>query len=70
LTQEMRRAFSTTGSDLIKVKELMERQQGPHETFSDYVSDMHNLNFKPKHKVAEDESVGMFNECSFFIFVA
>jgi len=48
----------------------MERQQGPHETFSDYVSDMHNLNFKPKHKVAEDESVGMFNECSFFIFVA
>jgi len=43
LTQEMRRAFSTTGSDLMKVKELMERKQGPHETFSGYVSDMHNL---------------------------
>jgi len=35
LTQETRRAFSTTGSDLMKVKELMERKQGPHETFSD-----------------------------------
>jgi len=30
LTQEMRRAFSTTGSDLMKVKELMERKQGTH----------------------------------------
>jgi len=28
LTQEMRRAFSTTGSDLMKVKEFMERKQG------------------------------------------
>jgi len=35
LTQEMRRGFSTTGSDHMKVKELMERKQGPHETFSD-----------------------------------
>jgi len=30
----------------MKVKELMERQQGPRETFSDYVSDMHKFNFK------------------------
>jgi len=37
LTQKMRRAFSTTGSDLMKVKELMERKQG------------HNLHFKLKH---------------------
>jgi len=35
LTQEMRRLFSTTGSGLMKVKELMERKQGPRETFSD-----------------------------------
>jgi len=53
----MRRAFSTTGSDLMKVKELMERKQRQHETFSDYVSDMHNLNFKLKHKIDEDEFV-------------
>jgi len=38
----------------MKVKELMERKQGPHESFSDYVSDMHNLHFKLKHKIAED----------------
>jgi len=35
LTQEMERAFSTTGSDLMEVKELMERKQGQHETFRD-----------------------------------
>jgi len=34
----MRRAFSTTGSDFMKVIELIERKQGPHETFGDYVS--------------------------------
>jgi len=62
LTQEMRRAFSTTGSDLMKVKELMERKQGPHETFSDYVSDMHNLHFKLKHKIAEDEFVELLKD--------
>jgi len=55
LTQEMRRAFSTTGSDLMKVKELMERKQGTHETFSDYVFDMDNLHFKLKHKTTEDK---------------
>jgi len=55
LTQEMERAFSTTGSDLMKVKELMERKQGQHKTFSDYVSDMHNLHFKLKQKINEDE---------------
>jgi len=33
----------------------MECKQGPHETFSDYVSDMHNFHFKLKHKIAEDE---------------
>jgi len=57
LTQEMRRAFYTTGNDLVKAKELMERKQGPHETFIDYVSDMHNLHFKLKHKIPEDEFV-------------
>jgi len=62
LTQEMRRAFSTTGSDLMKVKELMERKQGQHETFSDYVSDMHNLHFKLKHKIAEDEFVELLKD--------
>jgi len=55
LTQGMGRTFFTTGSDLMKVKELMERNQGQHETFSDYVSDMHNLHFKLKHKNAEHE---------------
>jgi len=48
LTQEMRRAFSTTGSGLMKVKELRERKQGPHETFRDYVSDMHNCRISLK----------------------
>jgi len=57
LTQEIRRAFFTTGKDLMKVKELMERKQGPHETLSDYVSDMHNLLFKLKQKIAEHEFV-------------
>jgi len=47
--QEMERAFSTTGNDLMKVKELVERKQGPHKTFSDYVSEMLNLHFKQKH---------------------
>jgi len=41
----------------MKVKELMERKKGPHETFSDYVSDIHNLHFKFKLKIAEDEFV-------------
>jgi len=62
LTQEMRRAFPTTGSDLMKVKELMERKQGPHETFSDYVSDMHNLHFKLKHKIAGNEFVELLKD--------
>jgi len=62
LTQEMRRAFSTTGSDLMKVKELMERKQGPHETFSDYVSDMNNMHFKFKHKINEDEFVELLKD--------
>jgi len=62
LTQEMERAFSTTGSDLMKVKELMERKQGQHETFSDYVSDMHNLHFKLKHKIDEDEFVELLKD--------
>jgi len=51
LAQEMERAIPTTGNVLIKVKELMERKQGPHEIFSNYVSDMHNLHFKLKHKI-------------------
>jgi len=50
LTQEMERAFSTTESGLMKVEELMERKQGQHETFSDYVSYMNNVHFKLKHK--------------------
>jgi len=62
LTQEMERAFSTTGSDLMKVKELMERKQGQHETFSDYVSDMHNLHFKLKHKIGDDEFVELLKD--------
>jgi len=55
----MRRAFSTTGRDL---KELKECKQGPHETFSDYVSDMHNLHFKLNHKIAEDEFVELLKD--------
>jgi len=39
----MKRPFSTTGSDLIKVKELMEHKKGLHETL------------KLKHKIEEDE---------------
>jgi len=39
----------------MKVKELMERKQGTHETFSDYVFDMDNLHFKLKHKTTEDK---------------
>jgi len=62
LTQEMRFPFSTTGSDLMKVKELMERKQGPHETFSDYVSDMNNMHFKFKHKINEDEFVELLKD--------
>jgi len=42
----------------MKVKELMECKQGPHETLSGYVSDMHNLHFKLKHEIAEDEFDG------------
>jgi len=41
LTYVMKRAISTTESDLMKVKEIMD---------SDYVFDMHNLHFKLKHK--------------------
>jgi len=62
LTQEMRRAFFTTGKDLMKVKELMERKQGPHETLSDYVSDMHNLHLKLKQKIAKDEFVELLRD--------
>jgi len=46
----------------MKVKELMERKQGQHETFSDHVSDMHNLNFKLKHKIDEDEFVELLKD--------
>jgi len=62
LTQEMERAFHITGNDLIKVKQLMERKQRPHETFSNYVSDMHNLHFKLKYKIAEDEFVELLKD--------
>jgi len=62
LTQEMERAFSFTGSDLMRVKELMERKQGQHETFSDYVSDMHNLHFKLKHKIDDGEFVELLKD--------
>jgi len=62
LTQEMKRAFSTTGSDTMKIKELMERKQGQRKTFSDYVYDMHNLHFKLKHKIAEDEFVELLKD--------
>jgi len=58
----MERAFSTTESDLMKVKELMERNQGQHETFRDYVSDMHNLHFKLMHKIDEDELVELLKD--------
>ncbi|XP_050745818.1 uncharacterized protein LOC127011782 [Drosophila biarmipes] len=60
-TQEMRRPFSTTTSDLMKVKNLMDRR-GPHETFGDYNSDMHNLRFKLKRKIAEDECVELLKD--------
>jgi len=46
----------------MKVKELMEREQGQHETFSNYVSDMHNLHFKLKHKIDEDEFVELLKD--------
>jgi len=62
LTQEIERAVSTTRSPLMKVKELMECKQGQHETFSDYVSDMHNLHFKLKHKIDEDEPVELLKD--------
>jgi len=62
LTQEMERAFSTTRSDLMKVKELVERKLGQHDTFNDYVSDMHNLHFKLKHKIEEDEFVELLKD--------
>jgi len=58
----MRAAFSPTESDLMKVKELMERKQVPHETFSDFVLDMHSLHFKLKHKIAEDEFVELLKD--------
>jgi len=40
----------------------MERRQGQHETFRDYVSDMHNLHFKLKHKIDEDEFVELLKD--------
>jgi len=40
----------------------MERKQGQHETFRDYVSDMHNLHFKLKHKIDEDEFVELLKD--------
>jgi len=40
----------------------MERQQGPHETFSDYVSDMHNFHFKLMLKVSEVEFVELLKD--------
>jgi len=46
----------------MKVKELMERKQGPHETFSNYVSDMQNLHFKLKHKIVEDQFVELLKD--------
>jgi len=46
----------------MKVKELIKCKQGPHETFSDYVSDMQNLHFKLKHKIAEDEFVELLKD--------
>jgi len=62
LTQEMLRAFSTTGSDHMKVKQLMECKQWPHEIFSDYVSDVHNLHFNLKHKIDEEEFVELLKD--------
>jgi len=46
----------------MKVKELMKCKQGPQETISDYVSDMHNLHFKLKHKNAEDKFVELLKD--------
>jgi len=46
----------------MKIKELMERKQGPHITFREYVSDMHNLHFKLKHKIAEDKFVELLKD--------
>jgi len=47
----------------MNVKELMERKQGQHETFSDYVSDMHNLHFKLKHKIDENKFFELRKTC-------
>jgi len=33
-----------------------------NETFSDYVSNMHNLHFKLKHKIDEDEFVELLKD--------
>jgi len=46
----------------MNVKELMERKQGKHETFSDYVSDMHNLHLKLKHKIDENKFVELLKD--------
>jgi len=46
----------------MKIKKLMERKQGPHETFSDYVSDMQILHFRLNHKIAEDEFVELLKD--------
>jgi len=48
LTKDMRREFST---DLMKVKELMERKQGPH-----------HLHFKLKHKIVEGEFIELLKD--------
>jgi len=40
----------------------MEHKQGQHEHFSDYVSDTHNLQFKLKHKIAEDDFVDLLKD--------
>ncbi|KAH8351722.1 hypothetical protein KR084_005477 [Drosophila pseudotakahashii] len=62
LTTEMKRAFSSSGSDLMKIKELMERRQGQNESFSDYVSDMHNLHFRLQNKLEEDKFVELIKD--------
>ncbi|XP_052858196.1 uncharacterized protein LOC128265978 [Drosophila gunungcola] len=58
----MTRAFSTSENDYVTIKELMERRQGYNESLEDYISAMHNLQFKLRNKIPESNLVEILKE--------
>lgn len=59
LKAELLNHFKTAESDYEIIREIMERKQLPQESFEDFYSEVHNLTFRLRKRIPEQELVSI-----------